>query len=169
MDGIGYWILPAFANSARMWTVESVIQRIEAVTGVPITTKGRYRSLCEGRQLAAYIMHVKFGMTLYAVGERLGVDHATVAHSVKCIRTLLSLDKKFVTRWQDIIEFARLGDDTNVTEPNPIQDESDLPTKCEECAAYIIKQHFCELRLIRCYDSKPLATECRKYFLKKRV
>ena len=169
MDGVNYWVTPAIETVDGQTPVESVIRRIEAVTGIPITTKGRYRSLCEGRQLAAYIMHVKYGMSLNSIGERLLIDHSTVSHCVKCVRTLLSLDKKFVSRWQTVIEYANLDEDVQVVEPEPMQDEADLPARCEECSAYLISKRFCELRMIRCYDSKPIAIECRQYHLKKRI
>lgn len=166
---IGYWIAPAIDTAANPLSVDCLIARVEALTGVPITTKGRYRTLCEGRQLAAYIMHVKYGMSLNSVGERLKIDHSTVSHCIKCVKTLLSIDRKFVTRWKDIIDYAEIAKETHVTEPEIKQDESDLPTKCEECASYNISKRFCELRMIRCHDNKPLASECRKYFLKKRI
>ena len=169
MDGVGYWIAPAIDKDFTPTDVDNIIQRIERVTGIPITTKGRYRSLCEGRQLAAYIMHVKYGISLYSVGERLKIDHSTVAHCVKCVKTLLAIDKKFVTRWKEIIEYAKLDKETDITEPELVQDESELPMRCEECSAYLIQKRFCELRMIRCYDSKPIAKECRTFYLKKRT
>ena len=169
MMNIDYWVAPAINTNAYSSDIDNIITLIESVTKIPITTKGRQRSLCEGRQIAAYIMHEKFGMSLYSVGERLHVDHSTVAHSVKCVRTLLMYDKKFVTRWKNIIDYTELDKETKVTEPEIVQDESELPTCCEECSAYIISKHFCELRLIRAFDNKPISAECKKYYLKKRI
>ncbi len=168
MDGLNYWVTPAITDTHTS-EINDIVARIEDVTKIPITTKGRYRSLCEGRQLAAYIMHVKYGMSLMSVGERLLIDHATVSHATKCVKALLQYDKKFVARWKEIITFAKLDKETDITEPETIQDESELPTKCEECSAYLIGKHFCELRMIKCHDNKPIAAECRKYHLKKRV
>lgn len=166
---IDYWVAPAININLYSSDIDDIIARIESVTKIPITTKGRQRLLCEGRQIAAYIMHVKYGMSLYSIGERLRLDHSTIAHSVKCVKTLLSFDKKFVTRWKNIIIYAEIDKDVDMIEPEPVQDESELPTKCEECSAYFIKKHYCELRMIRCYDEKPISSECKKYYLKKRV
>lgn len=169
MDGLNYWVTPAIDNVHMPSEIDDIVARIERVTKIPITTKGRYRTLCEGRQIAAYIMHVKYGMSLNSIGERLKIDHSTVSHATKCVKTLLQYDKKFVARWAEIITFAKLDEEADITEPETIQDESELPTKCEECSAYLIGQHFCELRLIRCHDTKPISAGCRKYHLKKRV
>lgn len=168
MDSVNYWVAPAISDTHTN-EVDDIISRVEEITKIPITTKGRWRSLCEGRQLVAYILHIKYGMSLMSVGELLKIDHSTVSYAVKCVRTLLSLDRKFVARWKDIIDYAQLAQDTHVTEPEILQDESDLPTKCEECMSYNLGTRFCELRMIKCYDSKPISFGCRKYFLRKRV
>lgn len=169
MDGMNYWVTPAIADDVHMSEIDNLVARIEVLTKVPITTKGRYRSLCEGRQLAAYIMHVKYGMSLNSIGGRLLIDHSTVSHCIKCVKTLLRFDKKFVTRWKEIITFAKLNEETEITEPEIVQPESELPTRCEECSAYLIKQHFCELRMVKCYDNKPISKDCKNYHLKKRI
>lgn len=168
MSEVGYWIVPAMEPNSCFSPADDIISRIEKITKIPITTKGRYRSLCEGRQLAAYIMYIKLGLSLTSIGERLKIDHSTVSYAVKCIKTLLELDKKFVARWKSIIDYADLGSDVSVTEPEVLQDESDQPTKCLECTAYSIRERFCQLRMIRCYDNKPISKPCRTYYLKKR-
>jgi hypothetical protein len=168
MNEVGYWIAPAVNINPHLSAVDDIISRIEEVIKVPITTKGRYRSLCEGRQLAAYIMHVKLGLSLASVGERLKIDHSTVSHAVKCIEILLELDKKFVARWKNIIDYTSLSDDINVTEPEVLQDESEQPKRCIECTAYSMRGRFCELRMIKCWDNKPISKQCRTYYLKKR-
>lgn len=166
---IDYWVAPAININYCSSDIDDIIARVESVTKIPIITKGRKRLLCEGRQIVAYIMREKYGMSLYSIGEFLHIDHSTVSHSVKCVKTLLTFDKKFVTRWRNIIEYVGLDKDIGIIETEQVEDESELPKCCEECSAYIMKKRFCGLRMIRCYDSKPVSAGCKKYRLKKRV
>lgn len=164
---VGYWIAPAINTEQSSSFIDDIIKRIEVITRIPLTVRSRERSVCEGRQLAAYILRVRYGMTLYSVGRILNVDHSTIVHSVKTIRTLLQIDKKFVFRWKSIIDYTELEQDLEIIEPEEELSELEIPRICGECKAFLINQRFCELRHIRCYESKRIAKECKQYHLVK--
>ena len=161
-----YWVIPAINRDYQATVIDDVIAHIETITKTPLTTKGRYRTLCEGRQLAAYIMRVKFGMSLQSIGDRLGIDHSTVVYAIKTISAFIKMDKMFVSRWKDIIEYAEIESIKVETEES---NSKDLPTVCGECSAYQIRSRMCALRFINVYDRKPIVKDCKGLPIRKRT
>lgn len=164
-----YWVAPALNANKHASVTEEAIAMIEATTQQPLTTKGRRRLLCEGRQLAAYIMRVKYGISLYSVGERLNIDHSTVSYAVKTIATFLKIDKRFVSRWKPVIDFADLETDIPDADLLHKPGDDDMPSCCGQCSGYIIREHFCGVRMVRCFDNKPISKDCFNYNIKKRL
>lgn len=165
---INYWVIPGIVeerfNLDRF--IDNLVRLIETQTKVPISTRTRIREVCEGRQLACFILR-KYNMSLTTIGKLFNVDHATVLHSVKVINDFIEYDKNFIERWLEVLDFAKI--DHKPIKINKVElkkSEDDLPSHCIECSAYESKYNFCNIRYIKAYDTKPICSKCLKYKVK---
>ena len=105
MESVNYWIVPDTARESDAGSVTMLILRIEQWAGVnDITQRTRRRSVCEARQVAAYLLRRNTDYSLRSIGEILNIDHASVSHSVKVVDALLTHDKSFRQQWGVFIE-----------------------------------------------------------------
>ena len=168
---INYWVIPGIKESKiDIETFKNnLISMIQEQTGIPLIVKTRKKLVCEGRQLAAYILRQR-RLTLSNIGEILNVDHATVLHSQKAITNYLKYDKYFLERWRSVLEFAGIncGPMNKVTKSRNIVNirSSSLPRICAECTEYDIRTSFCNARKIKSYDNKPISGLCLKFNVK---
>lgn len=168
---INYWVIPGIKE--QYFDIEKFIKElvelIERQTKVPINTRTRIREVCEGRQLACFILR-KYNLSLNRIGNMFNIDHATVLHSIKVVNEFIDYDKIFVGRWYDVLKFANVAIKPIAINKIELKEkvEKSLPSTCGECDAYDLKDRFCNVRHVRCYDTKPLCNRCLKYKINKR-
>ena len=168
---MNYWVIPGIKEEVFDLNKfkDELISLIEKQTKIPLTTKTRIRDVCEGRQLACFILR-KHDLSLQKIGDMFNIDHATVLHSIKAVNNLIEYDKYYVERWLDVIKFAKIVVKPSIFNKIELSNKirSGIPLTCGECNAYDLKNRYCYLRDIRAYDNKPLGNECLKYNIGKR-
>lgn len=164
-----YWVIPGIKPVTCVELFDSVVDRINEVSPSPITTKTRKREICEGRQLASYILKEKGYTSLY-IGRRLGIDHATVYHGCNAVINFLIYDSNFIDRWRSILDYYKINyyDKQKLKFVKVEENKSKYPISCcFECIHYNTRELWCKARYIKAYDNKKPIDKCLKHKPKK--
>lgn len=72
-----------------------------------VTSKMRYRELCEARQLICYFLTLYTPLSLYKIAAKVNyVSHASVLRDKRNIPMFLETDKKFAAKYERLFESA---------------------------------------------------------------
>ena len=165
---MNYWVIPGIKPATSVELFDDIVNRINEHCPSPITTKTRKREICEGRQLASYILKEKGYTSLY-IGRKLGIDHATVYHGCNCVIDFLIYDINFVNRWKPILDYYQIDyNDKQKLKKLKEEPKKEYPVKCcFECCHYETQNLFCKARHIKAFDSKKPIDKCLKHKPKK--
>lgn len=103
--------------------IESIIRAVERETGVTepeMCNRGRQREFSEARAIVSWLAYNYTSMTLTAIGQRLGRDHATAFYYNKTVNTWL-YDKRTNPRGRSITIklMNELDNDTRISSAAP--------------------------------------------------
>jgi len=164
---MNYWVIPGIKPATNIELFDSVVSKINEYSPFPITTKTRKREICEGRQLASYILKEK-GYTSSYIGRKLEIDHATVYHGCCCVLDFLIYDNNFIERWKPVLDFYNIDyrdkqklKNIKLTDDKP---QNKYPVKCcLECNHYDPRESWCKARYIRAFDDKKPIDKCLRF------
>jgi len=75
---------PCHTQYLQLWSIRELTERtsgiILQISHDALRAGGRHRACADARQVAMYLAHVSFGLTLTEVGALFGRDRTTVAH-----------------------------------------------------------------------------------------
>lgn len=95
--------------------VSEMIALVESVTGGDVRSHSRKLQNVIARVIASNIMRKNMGMSLYAVGRELGIDHSSVAHYKHSFANLWKTDRLFRTQVCRILECMDSGGAISIT------------------------------------------------------
>lgn len=85
-------------NNNNNPSINSIVSAIVKVTGIEfnrIQSPKRQREIVNARQLFCYFTRKRTELSFSEIGDIINRDHATVIHSVKEIKNLLTYDREF--------------------------------------------------------------------------
>ena len=99
------------------------VSEILEITIEDIQSRNRAREIVEARQICMYLIRTTCTkLSLHSIGKIVGGrDHATVIHSCKAVTNLLSYDKAFIDKFNEIMKRMK-----TVNRSAKIQDPSEL-------------------------------------------
>jgi|WetSurMetagenome_2_1015567.scaffolds.fasta_scaffold00157_6 chromosomal replication initiation ATPase DnaA len=90
--------------------VSSIVLEVKKETGIDVLNErnSRRRNLVEARQLF-FVMMTKFTRRSYSsISGILGMDHATINHSINTVRNLCDTDQEFKRKFEKIETHIKL-------------------------------------------------------------
>ena len=84
-----------------------IILHVNKILGIDIEEKTRKRPVVEGRQIAMYLIRKETTLTLEAIGDIFGKDHATVVHAINTVNNAIEVDKSYRDKYQELISFTK--------------------------------------------------------------
>jgi chromosomal replication initiation ATPase DnaA len=106
---------PSISSSHIHHLVEHCVLSVFRIPALALRSRGRSASVARARQVAMYLAHVAFGLSLTEVGRLFSRDRTTVAHGCSVIEALR--DDPDMDRALDVMERA-VAPPRTVT-PNP--------------------------------------------------
>ena len=86
-------------NNHKNPAISSIVNSVVNVTGIEfikIQSVTRKREILYARHLFCYFARKRTKLSLQEIGNILNRDHATVLHSVKTVKDLLTYDREFI-------------------------------------------------------------------------
>jgi len=86
-------------NNHNNPAISSIVNSVVNVTGIEfikIQSVTRKREILYARHLFCYFARKRTKLSLQEIGNILNRDHATVLHSVKTVKDLLTYDREFI-------------------------------------------------------------------------
>lgn len=72
-------------------------------------SRTRLRQVVMARQLCMAVLKDFSDMSLNQIGQRYGLDHATVIHSIRTVKNLYTTDKAYRAKVDDVYDAIRCG------------------------------------------------------------